>query len=337
MIKESASTGISTVASVISPQRILRYTTCESKTTEAFRLPAVMSQTLALVVALILQVFVPVNGFIVPVVHIARSKISMSGGKGFGGGEATRDPAPTYIDPNDPKGKQQAIHKAETFAEYLAKRGGVTSVPQPEPTPVDDAEFAIKSWHPAASEASAIPAAEPAASTSYAEYLAQREGSSQAPPPPTMRQPNTVTPRSASTPPAPSPAASTTYAEYLAQRDNSQAHAPVDASPVAPTQVTAPQPGTPELSLQERLELRRIQTEKEAAEDALLQPIYDGTRVQFTCPDQRWLDGRMGTVKCTDSATNKLYVWLGNPPTGMETGRDKPVIGLFRRSWLTPM
>ena len=38
------------------------------------------------------------------------------GGKGFGGGEATRDPEPTVIDPNDPKGKQQAIHKAESFA-----------------------------------------------------------------------------------------------------------------------------------------------------------------------------------------------------------------------------
>ena len=36
--------------------------------------------------------------------------------------QATRDPAPTVIDPNDPKGKQQAIHKAESFAEYLAKR-----------------------------------------------------------------------------------------------------------------------------------------------------------------------------------------------------------------------
>ena len=34
---------------------------------------------------------------------------------------------PTVVDPNDPKGKQQAIHKAESFAEYLAKRdaGGV--------------------------------------------------------------------------------------------------------------------------------------------------------------------------------------------------------------------
>ena len=57
----------------------------------------------------------------------ARANIGMNirwGGKGFGGGEATRDPDPTYIDPNDPKGKQQAIHKAETFAEYMAKRGG---------------------------------------------------------------------------------------------------------------------------------------------------------------------------------------------------------------------
>jgi len=38
---------------------------------------------------------------------------------GFGGGEATRDHAPTVY---DPQGKQQAIHKAESFAEYLAKR-----------------------------------------------------------------------------------------------------------------------------------------------------------------------------------------------------------------------
>lgn len=32
-------------------------------------------------------------------------------GKGFGGGEATRDPEPTKIDPKDPKAKQQAIRK----------------------------------------------------------------------------------------------------------------------------------------------------------------------------------------------------------------------------------
>ena len=50
------------------------------------------------------------------------ASVHMNGGKGFGGGEATRDPEPTAYDPNDPKGKQQAIHKAESFAEYLAKR-----------------------------------------------------------------------------------------------------------------------------------------------------------------------------------------------------------------------
>merc|ERR1719238_709299 len=79
------------------------------------------------------------------------------GGKGFGGGEATRDPEPTEVDPNDPKGKQQAIHKAESFAEYLAKRsaggggarativmneggkgfGGGEATRDPEPTKVD--------------------------------------------------------------------------------------------------------------------------------------------------------------------------------------------------------
>ncbi|EOD21460.1 hypothetical protein EMIHUDRAFT_241133 [Emiliania huxleyi CCMP1516] len=65
-----------------------------------------------------------------PVTHVARYAASprsvtmQHGGKGFGGGEATRDPPPTVYDPSDPKGKQQAIHKAESFAEYLAKRGG---------------------------------------------------------------------------------------------------------------------------------------------------------------------------------------------------------------------
>jgi hypothetical protein len=57
------------------------------------------------------------------------------GGKGFGGGEATRDPAPTFVDPNDPKGKQQAIHKAESFADYLARRsGGGGAAPAPAPS-----------------------------------------------------------------------------------------------------------------------------------------------------------------------------------------------------------
>ncbi|CAN8076902.1 unnamed protein product [Agarophyton chilense] len=51
----------------------------------------------------------------------AKWTMSDEGGKGFGGGEATRDPSPTKIDPNDPKGKQTAIHPAETFAEYQAR------------------------------------------------------------------------------------------------------------------------------------------------------------------------------------------------------------------------
>ena len=68
---------------------------------------------------------------------VTMSKVTMNGGKGFGGGEATRDPTPTVYDPNDPKGKQQAIHKAESFAEYLAKRNAAEGVaPAPAPAPV---------------------------------------------------------------------------------------------------------------------------------------------------------------------------------------------------------
>ncbi len=63
--------------------------------------------------------------FMAPTLKVSQSRAAVTmgeGGKGFGGGEATRDPEPTEVDPNDPKGKQQAIHKAESFAEYLAKR-----------------------------------------------------------------------------------------------------------------------------------------------------------------------------------------------------------------------
>ena len=112
----------------------------------------------------------------------ARANIVMSeGGKGFGGGEATRDPEPTEIDPNDPKGKQQAIHKAESFAEYLAKRsaggggaranivmneggkgfGGGEATRDPEPTEIDPNDPKGKQQ--------AIHKAE-----SFAEYLAKR-------------------------------------------------------------------------------------------------------------------------------------------------------------------
>mmetsp|Transcript_4467 Transcript_4467/g.13550 ORF Transcript_4467/g.13550 Transcript_4467/m.13550 type:complete len:81 (+) Transcript_4467:58-300(+) len=51
-----------------------------------------------------------------------RTSVIVADGKGFGGGEATRDPEPTSIDPNDPKGKQKAIHKADSFEEYMKKR-----------------------------------------------------------------------------------------------------------------------------------------------------------------------------------------------------------------------
>merc|ERR1719199_1054927 len=43
-------------------------------------------------------------------------------GKGFGGGEATRDPEPTYIDANDPRSRDTAVHKAESYADYMARR-----------------------------------------------------------------------------------------------------------------------------------------------------------------------------------------------------------------------
>merc|ERR1712146_443992 len=78
------------------------------------------------------------SAFMAPVMpsKIQMSKVTMGeGGKGFGGGEATRDPEPTVIDPNDPKGKQQAIHKAESFAEYLAKRGGAAPAAAPPAAP----------------------------------------------------------------------------------------------------------------------------------------------------------------------------------------------------------
>lgn len=65
------------------------------------------------------------NGFVLPFVYNnMHSSIIMNEGKGFGGGEATRDPNPTYYDLNDPKGKQTAIFKAETYSEYMARRNG---------------------------------------------------------------------------------------------------------------------------------------------------------------------------------------------------------------------
>ena len=84
-----------------------------------------------------------------PASKLAQSKVQMMGGKGFGGGEATRDPTPTVYDPNDPKGKQQAIHKAESFAEYLAKRGAVTAGPgAAAPAPAPAAAMGVRARRP---------------------------------------------------------------------------------------------------------------------------------------------------------------------------------------------
>ena len=44
-------------------------------------------------------------------------------GKGFGGGEATRNPDATDIDlDKNPKAKQTAIHKASSFEDYMKSR-----------------------------------------------------------------------------------------------------------------------------------------------------------------------------------------------------------------------
>jgi len=79
------------------------------------------------------------NGFVLPYVHNnMHSPIIMNEGKGFGGGEATRDPNPTVYDPNDPKGKQTAIFKAETYAEYMARRNGNVVVNKQEEPVVEN-------------------------------------------------------------------------------------------------------------------------------------------------------------------------------------------------------
>jgi len=91
-------------------------------------------------------------GFVAPSLYatkVHQSQVAMpsvlmgEGGKGFGGGEATRDPEPTVVDPSDPKGKQQAIHKAESFADYLARRGGgAAAAPAPAAAPAAAAPVA---------------------------------------------------------------------------------------------------------------------------------------------------------------------------------------------------
>ncbi len=75
---------------------------------------------------IIITLFITISyAFVLPIKYDKTNyKIHMIEGKGFGGGEATRDPNPTYYDPNDSKAKQRAIFKAETYAEYRARLNG---------------------------------------------------------------------------------------------------------------------------------------------------------------------------------------------------------------------
>merc|ERR1719352_1520324 len=85
---------------------------------------------------LMLAMFVALtSAFMAPVMpsKLQSSKITMQvhAGQSKFGGEATRDPEPTVYDPNDPKGKQQAIYKAESFADYLARRNAENAYEAP--------------------------------------------------------------------------------------------------------------------------------------------------------------------------------------------------------------
>jgi len=156
---------------------------------------------------------------------LAQSNICMQhGGKGFGGGEATRDPAPTYVDPNDPKGKQQAIHKAESFADYLARRTGGAAAPAPAPAaPVYEAPAPAPAY-----EAPAPVAAAPHDGKGFGGGEATRD------PAPTYVDPNDPKGKQQAIHKAES------FADYLARRQGGAA-APAPA-PAAPVYEAAPAP-----------------------------------------------------------------------------------------------
>lgn len=168
-------------------------------------------------------------------VPMAPSKVGMSqvsvvmqvhayAGQSVFGGEATRDPAPTVYDPNDPKGKQQAIHKAESFAEYLAKRemqgaviptGGNVS-----PTPAPEALVPPTAAPPQTQEAI------PQQGMTFADYMASRgEGAAVAAPP---------------APVDPAPQQGMTYADYMASRGEGAAPTAAAAPPAAVDPPTVP-------------------------------------------------------------------------------------------------
>ena len=245
------------------------------------------------------------HAFMVP---MAPSKVGMSqvsvvmqvhAGQSVFGGEATRDPAPTVYDPNDPKGKQQAIHKAESFAEYLAKRemqgaviptGGNVS-----PTPAPEALAPPTAAPPQMQEVI------PQQGMTFADYMASRgEGAAPtaAAAPPAAVDPPTVPPIAA-------------------------VSAPVAAPIAAPVQMSES-----ELAAQ-----RLMIKEQEAREDAALPPIPDGAAVELVHPDA-WANGRTAVVRNFDAERMRYMVWLPNPPTGAEEPLAMPLLMSVRRAFL---
>ena len=172
---------------------------------------------------LVLAMFVALtSAFMAPVMpsKLKQSKITIGGGPGSGdhgdhgrskfGGEATRDPEPTVYDPNDPKGKQ-AIHKAESFAEYLAKR---------------DAGGAAAAAPAAAAAAPAVPPLAFLSGTASGASTARRRSSSRGTrsrPAPTP----TSTPSSAT---STAPSATPTAASRASRAATSRPSAPTSAS-----------------------------------------------------------------------------------------------------------
>ena len=173
---------------------------------------------------LVAVLFAVSNAFQAPALpsKLAQSTICMQhDGKGFGGGEATRDPAPTYVDPNDPKGKQQAIHKAESFADYLARRSGGAAAPAPAPAaPVYEAAPAPAPAYEAPAPVSY--AGEDAAKAAWLAKLGSRGQWGQAPSYGNVVPTQPVYEAAPAAAPAPAPAVEATgsalFAQYLAQR-----------------------------------------------------------------------------------------------------------------------
>ena len=305
------------------------------------------------------------HAFMVP---MAPSKVGMSqvsvvmqvhAGQSVFGGEATRDPAPTVYDPNDPKGKQQAIHKAESFAEYLAKRemqgaviptGGNVS-----PTPAPEALAPPTAAPPQMQEVI------PQQGMTFADYMASRgEGAAVAAPPapvdPTPQQGMTYADYMASrgegaaaaAPPAPvdpAPQQGMTYADYMASRGEGTAPTAAAAPPAAvdpPTvppiaavsaPVAAPIAAPVQMSESELAAQRLMIKEQEAREDAALPPIPDGAAVELVHPDA-WANGRTAVVRNFDAERMRYMVWLPNPPTGAEEPLAMPLLMSVRRAFL---